>query len=82
MLSNVRAPYLNLSAASSSRPRITPSDADLLNWKNVQSLTNDERDQIDSQAKQLLSKCSDRVREMERLVKGTPLLIPQTRSDL
>ncbi len=70
MLSQVQGPYLNLTAASSSKSR--PSASDAFSWANIQVLTDDERDQIDFQAKQLLTTCSDRVREMEQLVKSTP----------
>ena len=36
-------------------------------WFNIRHLTNEERDQIDLQARLILTKCADRVKEMEAL---------------
>lgn len=36
-------------------------------WSNIRYLTNEERDQIDLQARLILTKCADRVKEMEAL---------------
>lgn len=38
-------------------------------WVGVKHLSNDERDQIDLQARVVLSKCAERVRDMERIEK-------------
>jgi syntaxin 18 len=36
-----------------------------LTWSEIRYLTNEERDQIDMQARVILSRCADRVKEME-----------------
>ena len=38
-------------------------------WAELRNLTNEERDQIDLQARVILSRCSDRIKEMEALEK-------------
>lgn len=69
MLAAIRRPYLNLDTharPSSARALdLTSPDA----WAGIKHLSNDERDQIDLQARVVLSKCADRVKEMERLEK-------------
>ncbi|KLO15866.1 hypothetical protein SCHPADRAFT_870445 [Schizopora paradoxa] len=74
MLASIRRPYLNVDASSSSLTQRQPSRALELTgegaeqtWSGIRSLTNEERDQIDLQAKVILSKCRDRVRQMEEL---------------
>lgn len=77
MLANIRAPYLNIDS------RISPlsqqsrnidlneasSSSSSSSWANIRHLTNEERDQIDLQARVILTRCSDRVKEMEALEK-------------
>lgn len=76
MLSTIRKPYLNvdsrntpLSRQGSSR-NIDLAGADQA-WAGIRHLTNEERDQIDLQARVILSRCADRVKEMETLEKRT-----------
>lgn len=38
-------------------------------WSGIKSLTNAERDQLDLQANVILTKCAQRVRELEELDK-------------
>lgn len=72
MLSHIRKPYLNID----SRPtrQNSPRTLDLRNgsdesWSTIRHLTNEERDQIDLQARVIFTRCSDRVKEMEALEK-------------
>lgn len=72
MLAHIRKPYLNLD----SRPtrQGTSRTLDLGNssdesWSTIRHLTNEERDQIDLQARVVLTRCSDRVKQMEALEK-------------
>ncbi|KAF9782963.1 snare protein syntaxin 18/UFE1 [Thelephora terrestris] len=70
MLSHIRKPYLNMDMRphASRQPTRTldlGSSEDFL--LNVRYLTNEERDQIDLQARLILTKCSDRVKQMEAL---------------
>lgn len=76
MLSHIRKPYLNVDT----RPHASrqPTRAlDLGNseefWSSIRWLTNDERDQIDLQARLILTKCADRVKEMEALETRTKI---------
>jgi syntaxin 18 len=76
MLSNVRKPYLNVDARAPAYSRAAARTLDLSAdqdqaWANVKYLTNEERDQIDVQARVILSRCADRVKEMEALEKRT-----------
>lgn len=70
MLSHVRKPYLNMDM----RPHASRQPTRTLNlgsseesWSSIRYLTNEERDQIDLQARLILTKCADRVKEMEVL---------------
>ena len=38
-------------------------------WADIRNLTNEERDQIDLQARVILSRCKDRVAQLEELEK-------------
>lgn len=38
-------------------------------WSEIKYLSNEERDQIDLQARLVLTRCADRVKEMEALEK-------------
>ncbi|EJD53712.1 hypothetical protein AURDEDRAFT_53568 [Auricularia subglabra TFB-10046 SS5] len=65
MLAAIRRPYLNVEAHArpSSGRALDLSAPDA--WSGIKHLSNDERDQIDLQARVVLSKCADRVKEME-----------------
>jgi hypothetical protein len=70
MLGNIRKPYLNVDVRSA--PPLTRQAsrgaADLgQSWAGIRFLTNEERDQIDTQARVILGRCADRVKEMEAL---------------
>lgn len=74
MLSSVKKPYLNLDARNAPLFRPASRNIDLnspeqQSWANIKHLTNEERDQIDLQARVILSRCSDRIKEMESLEK-------------
>ncbi|CCO26369.1 Syntaxin-18 [Rhizoctonia solani AG-1 IB] len=74
LLSSVRRPYLNVDPNSHFRPATNARNIDLNSmnsdaWANVKSLTNAERDQLDLQANVILTKCAQRVRELEQLEK-------------
>jgi syntaxin 18 len=76
LLSSVRRPYLNVDPNSHFRPATNARNIDLNSmnsdaWANVKSLTNAERDQLDLQANVILTKCAQRVRELEQLEKRT-----------
>ncbi|THH10074.1 hypothetical protein EW145_g1574 [Phellinidium pouzarii] len=73
MLSSIRRAYLNVETSSSVYTR-QPSrafepDSSEKSWSSIRHLTNEERDQIDLQARIILSKCADRVKDMEALDK-------------
>ncbi|KAI0921310.1 hypothetical protein AcW2_006324 [Taiwanofungus camphoratus] len=71
MLSAIRKPYLNLDSRNLPLSRQPSRTIDLggtdQSWSNVRHLTNDERDQIDLQARVILSRCADRVKVLEAL---------------
>lgn len=73
MLASVRTAYLNIDSRSSPLSRQGSRNIDLSegisSWSNIRHLTNEERDQIDLQARVILKKCSERVKEMEALEK-------------
>jgi syntaxin 18 len=73
MLTNIRKPYLNVDSRTTQIPRQAPRNLDFNDadpsWAGVRHLTNEERDQIDLQARVILTRCSDRVKEMEALEK-------------
>ena len=76
MLANIRVPYLNIDSRTSPLSHQTPRNIDFnepssssSSWANIRYLTNEERDQIDLQARVILTRCSDRVKEMEVLEK-------------
>lgn len=76
MLATVRKPYLNFDSRNSPLSRQASSrHIDLAghdqSWTGIRYLSNEERDQIDLQARVILSRCSDRVKEMEILEKRT-----------
>ncbi|KAI0693580.1 snare protein syntaxin 18/UFE1 [Cytidiella melzeri] len=74
MASAVRKPYLNLDARNTPFTRqvsrtIDLGGSDQTAWSNIKHLTNEERDQIDLQARVILSRCAERIKEMEALEK-------------
>lgn len=77
MLALVRRPYLNvdgndlLASRNSSRSIDLGGGEDTLS--SLKTMSNQERDQVDLQAKVILSRCADRVKEMEQLEKSTSL---------
>ncbi|KAL5508236.1 hypothetical protein ACEPAH_5855 [Sanghuangporus vaninii] len=73
MLSSIRRAYLAVDSSSSSILRQPARSLELdgsdQSWSSIRYLTNEERDQIDLQARIILSKCADRVKELEALDK-------------
>ena len=73
MLASVRKAYLNHDTRSGPLLRPAARTIDLSGadsaWADIRHLTNEERDQIDLQAKVILTRCADRVKEMEALEK-------------
>lgn len=74
MLAAVRKAYLNVDARSPPLQRHAVRNIDLAgsdqqSWASIKHLTNEERDQIDLQARVILSRCSERIRELEALEK-------------
>lgn len=73
MLAAVRKPYLNLDSRHAPLSRQSSRTIDLgsadQSWANIRHLSNEERDQIDLQARVILSRCSERVRELEAVEK-------------
>lgn len=72
MLSSIRKPYLSIDAhvplSRQGSHTIDLSDSSK-SWSGIRHLTDEERDQIDLQARVILSRCADRVKEMEALEK-------------
>ena len=73
MLTAIRKPYLNLDSRTAPFARQQPrtinlSDAEQ-SWANIRHLSDKERDQIDLQARVILSRCKDRVAQLEELEK-------------
>ncbi|KAG7449264.1 uncharacterized protein BT62DRAFT_964309 [Guyanagaster necrorhizus] len=80
MLSTIRKPYLNLDSRRGPLTRHTSrtldfSGSDEQSWSSIRQLSNEERDQIDLQARLILSRCADRVKEMEALEKRRAELV-------
>ncbi|KAI9000921.1 hypothetical protein BD414DRAFT_511545 [Trametes punicea] len=73
MLVAVRKAYLNVDARSPPMLRPANRTIDLSgesqSWSELRNLTNEERDQIDLQARVILSRCKDRVARLEELEK-------------
>ncbi|KAF9055202.1 hypothetical protein BDZ89DRAFT_1107038 [Hymenopellis radicata] len=72
MLSSIRKPYLNVDSRrryNGSSSRTLDLAGDQQSWSSIQQLSNEERDQIDLQSRLILSRCADRVKEMEALEK-------------
>ncbi|KAH9482931.1 Syntaxin ufe1 [Psilocybe cubensis] len=79
MLANVRTAYLSIDSRISPLSRQGSRNIDLSeggsSWANVRHLSNEERDQIDLQARVILTRCSDRVKEMEAIEKRRAELV-------
>lgn len=73
MLSSIRKAYLNVDARNPPLLRPTSRTIDIAggnqSWSDIRNLTNEERDQIDLQARVILSRCKDRVAQLEELEK-------------
>lgn len=74
MLGSIRKPYLNVDMRAPPFSRGSPRTLDLSAdasqlWSNIRYLTNEERDQIDLQARVMLSRCAGKVKELEELEK-------------
>ncbi|KAF9513304.1 hypothetical protein BS47DRAFT_1329651 [Hydnum rufescens UP504] len=69
-LSGIRRPYLNVDS-NASKYRGESSKIDLSasssSWSNVRHLSNEERDQIDLEARLIISQCAERVSKLEKL---------------
>nr|GAT54029.1 SNARE protein syntaxin 18/UFE1 [Mycena chlorophos] len=74
MLANIKRPYLNIDSRpgagrqQASRSLDFEAGADS-SWASIRHLSNQERDQIDLQARTILRTCADRVKELEALEK-------------
>lgn len=79
MLSSIRKPYLNMDTRNVPMGRQASRTLDLSGsdqgLTGLRYLTNEERDQIDLQARVVLSRCADRVKEMEALEKRRAALV-------
>lgn len=75
MLVSIRKPYLNVETREPLLSQRVTRNIDLDGgkdaWANIRYLTNEERDQIDIQARVIFSRCADRIKEMEALEKRT-----------
>ncbi|TFK55766.1 hypothetical protein OE88DRAFT_1692380 [Heliocybe sulcata] len=78
MLVAIRKPYLNVDSRQGpfGGPSHASSGLDLFNldnpessWSSIRHLSNEERDQIDLQARVVLSRCADRVKDLEEVEK-------------
>ncbi|KAJ7499012.1 snare protein syntaxin 18/UFE1 [Mycena latifolia] len=78
MLANIRRPYLNVDSRAVPTFREMPRNLDLdasdQSWTAIRHLSNQERDQIDLKARVILTRCADRVKEMEALEKRAEYL--------
>ncbi|PFH51431.1 hypothetical protein AMATHDRAFT_3087 [Amanita thiersii Skay4041] len=78
MLNTIRKPYLNVEARIPPASRISRKfnlNEEKDSWTGVRYLSNEERDQIDLQARVILSRCADRIKEMEALEKRRAELV-------
>lgn len=77
MLSSIRKPYLNVDTRTTPLSRQGSRNIDFTSehgevaWSSLRYITNEERDQLDLQARIILTKCADRVKEMEILEKSS-----------
>lgn len=83
MLAIIRKPYLSVDSRNAPLARQGSRTIDLgvegsdQGWAGIRHLTNEEREQIDLQARVILTRCADRVKEMEALEKRTYELVSQ-----
>ena len=73
MLASIRRAYLNVDVGPSTFTHRASRNVSLESsdqWSNIRSLSNEERDQIDLQSRIILSKCSDRIQELEEIDKS------------
>ncbi|KAJ7591162.1 snare protein syntaxin 18/UFE1 [Mycena floridula] len=79
MLTSIRKPYLDVnSRAAPSARQLSRSfnlDGTDSSWSSSRQLTNEERDQIDLQARTILRSCADKVKQMEKLEKERSELV-------
>jgi syntaxin 18 len=75
MLANIRKPYLNVdfrNASSSNKGwRAIDVEEPHQSWTEIRYLSNEERDQFDIQVRSILTRCADRLKEMEVLERRT-----------
>ncbi|KIY46634.1 hypothetical protein FISHEDRAFT_60224 [Fistulina hepatica ATCC 64428] len=73
MFAIIRKPYLNVDARPNPLGGISPRNLDIGgesgSWSDIRYLSNEERDQIDVQTRVILTRCADRVKQMEELEK-------------
>ncbi|KAG6335332.1 hypothetical protein ID866_3764 [Astraeus odoratus] len=78
MLAFIRKPYLSVDSPPTALGWRGPRNLDIGNleetWSEIKHLTNEERDQVDLQARVILSRCADRVKAMEALEKRAVVL--------
>ncbi|KAJ7179218.1 snare protein syntaxin 18/UFE1 [Mycena filopes] len=79
VLANIRRPYLNVDSRTGPTYRQPSQTLDLnaseQSWSAIRHLSNQDRDQIDLQARVILSRCADRVKDMEALEKRRTELV-------
>lgn len=79
LLTSIRRAYLNVEAAQNTLVRPIPRSLDLgatsaEAWASIKYLNNEQRDAIDLHARNVFSRCADRVKEMEAIEKRMPTL--------
>ncbi|KAJ7068177.1 snare protein syntaxin 18/UFE1 [Mycena amicta] len=86
MLTNIRRPYLNIDSRAGPAHRQPPRSLDFQSsdssWASIRHLSNPERDEIDLQAKTILTRCADRVKELEALEKRRVELVASKKNPL
>ncbi|EMD40657.1 hypothetical protein CERSUDRAFT_148921 [Gelatoporia subvermispora B] len=86
MLASIRKPYLNVDPRAAPLSRQSSRNIDLSSgdqsWSNIRHLTTEERDQIDLQARVILSRCADRVKELEAVEKRRTELVASRQNPL
>ncbi|TFY59796.1 hypothetical protein EVJ58_g5551 [Rhodofomes roseus] len=86
MASSIRKAYLNVDPRHAPISRQSPRTIDLgsadQSWSNIKYLTDAERDQIDLQARVILSRCSERVKELEVVEKRRAELVASRKNPL
>ncbi|KAJ7047463.1 snare protein syntaxin 18/UFE1 [Mycena alexandri] len=79
VLANIRRPYLNVDSRTGPAYRQLSQTLDLSasdqSWSAIRHLSNQDRDQIDLQARVILTGCADRVKAMETLEKRRTELV-------